>query len=158
MKKCVSVIFVALLLATGACRKAAAPSQDQQAVKQALENYWTQRKNINVKGMKIDYKNFQIAPDQATVDVTFQGTGSDDASIAFRYSLKKNANAWEVVKSEPIGGSMFGGHASGAPPAAGQPASGATELPPGHPAMAPSSPGSSNGMEAAHGSQTPKKK
>lgn len=160
MKKSLSLILLALLLTAGACRKAAPPpSEDEQGIRQALETYWTQRKNINVKSMKIDYKNFQIAPDQATVDVMFQGTGtSNEASISFRYSLKKGASGWEVLKSEPIGGSMYGGHTSGAGAAPGTPPNGAAQLPPGHPSMAPSGPASSNGMEAAHGSEPPKKK
>ncbi len=157
MRKLITPLILVLLLNVVACRKAATTNPEEQAVKQALENYLMQKKGLNLKGMKVDYKNLQIAGDQATLDAMFQSGTASDMTIGFRYTLKKSANGWEVVKSEPTSGSMFGGHAAGGQP--GTAASGEGALPPGHPVVPPSSGGqTSSGMEAAHGKEAPEKK
>lgn len=158
MKKTVVIILLGALLAMGACRKAAQGSANEQAIKQALETYLTKKKNINLQGMKVEYKNLQVAQNHATVDVLFKSSGSGDMSIGFKYAMKKTANGWEVEKSEPTSGSMFGGHATGAP------ATSETQLPPGHPMVSPPATGGTTsggapakGMEPAHGKESPKK-
>lgn len=157
MKKILTLMLLGLLLTAGACKKAATGSADEQAIKQSLETYLTTKKSINLKGVKVDYKNFQIAGDQATVDVLFQSGPSDDMTIGFKYTLKKDANGWEVVKSEATSGSMFGGHAGGAA-AEGAPVTGGAQLPPGHPMVAPPPEGpGATGMAPAH-KETPQKK
>lgn len=163
LKKSITLLLVCLLLMAGACKKAAQGPTEEQAIKQALEKYLTTQKHINLQVLKVEYKNFQIAPDNATVEVMFKSGSSDEMSIGFKYSLKKTANGWEVEKSEATSGSMFGGHAPGAPPA-GSPMTGeAPQLPSGHPNLTqPSGSGTPASpppgpMEPAHGKETPKK-
>lgn len=151
MKKGFAILILGLLLVAGACKKASPGTSEEQAIKQTLETYLTTKKSLNLKGMKVDYKNFQIAQDHATVDVMFSGGSSHDMTIGFKYALKKNAGGWEVEKGEATSGSMFGGHAGG-PPATGE-----APMPAGHPMVAPSAGAQPGGMEAAHGTE-PKKK
>jgi hypothetical protein len=146
-----------LLLLAGACKNATQGSAEEQAIRQSLEKYLTTKKNINLQALKVEYKNIQIVQNQATVDVLFKGGTSNDMTIGFKYSLKKTANGWEVEKSEATSGSMFGGHATGAP------ATGQTPLPPGHPNVAPpagsgtAAPPPPGPMEPAHSKDAPKK-
>ena len=151
-------MLLGVLLTAGACKKATTESSDQQAIKQALETYLSTKKSINLKAMKVDYKNFQIAGDNATVDVLFQSGPSDDMTIGFKYTLKKGATGWEVEKSEATSGSMFGGHAGGGAPAGGAPLTGGAQLPPGHPMVAPPPQNQgATGMTPAHKEAPPKK-
>lgn len=156
MKKLFAVLVMSLLVVGVACKKAALESTEEPAIKKSLEAYLT-KKNINLKAVKAEYKNLQVVADKATIDVLFKGDESSEATIGFKYSLKKSASGWEVEKSEPTGGSMFGGHATGAP------ADGSAPLPAGHPNLQPpaggSAPGSApaGGMEPAHGKESPKK-
>ena len=157
MKKLITLSLLGLLMLAGACKNAAQGSAEEQAIRQSVEKYLTTKKNINLQALKVDYKNFQIAQNQATVDVVFKSGTSNDMTIGFKYSLKKTANGWEVEKSEATSGSMFGGHATGAP------ATGDTTLPPGHPSVTPPAGGGAGSppppapMEPAHGKDAPKK-
>jgi hypothetical protein len=171
LKKIFVVVLLTLLSLSFACKKATSSSAEEQAIRQTLETYLTVKKNVNLKALNVEYKNFQVASDHATVDVMFKSGSSNEMSIGFKYSLKKTAKGWEVEKSEATGGSMFGGHAGPAPNAnlGAAPMAPATpegikaELPPGHPMVAPLSEGTGSakapagGMESAHGKETPKK-
>ena len=171
MKKIFAVVLLALLSLSFACKKAVSGSAEEQAIRQTLETYLTAKKNVNVKALVVEYKNFQVASDHATVDVMFKSGSSNEMSIGFKYSLKKTASGWEVEKSDATGGSMFGGHTGPAPDASPgtAPMAPATpegikaELPPGHPMVAPPSEGAGSAkapagaMEPAHGKETPKK-
>lgn len=157
LKKLITLFLLSLLMMAGACNKAPQGSVEEQAIRQSLEKYLTTKKNINLQALKVEYKNFQIAQDQATVDVTFKSGTSNDMTIGFKYSLKKTANGWEVEKGDPTSGSMFGGHATSAP------ATGETPLPPGHPSVTPPAgsgaptPPPPGPMEPAHSKDAPKK-
>lgn len=141
----------------GACNKAPQGSTEEKAIRESLEKYLTTKKNINLQALKVEYSNFQIAQNQATVDVLFKSGSSNDMTIGFKYSLKKTANGWEVEKGDPTSGSMFGGHAGSAP------ATSATPLPPGHPSVTPPAgsgtpaPPPPGPMEPAHSKDAPKK-
>ncbi|MGB7623015.1 MAG: hypothetical protein WBN92_11755 [Terriglobia bacterium] len=157
MKKLITLFLLSLLMLGGACKKATQGPAEEQAIRQSLEKYLTTKKNINLQALKVEYKNFQITENQATVDVLFKSGTSNDMTIGFKYSLKKTANGWEVEKGDPTSGSMFGGHATSAP------ATGETALPPGHPSVAPpagsGTPASRlpGPMEPAHRKEAPKK-
>ncbi len=150
--------MASLLLFAVACKKATTQSTEEQAIKQAMGTYLA-KKGLNLKSMTVDYKNFQIAGNQATVDVLFQSGQSSDMNIGFKYTLNKDANGWQVVKSEATSGSMFGGHAGGEP-ASGAAVSGEGQLPPGHPMVAPPPAGGQpvGAMEPAHKETQQKKK
>lgn len=152
MKKLIAVLLFGLLVIGVSCKKVSPESTEEPAIKKALEAYLT-KKNINLKIVKADYKNLQVTAHKAAIDVMFKGDESSEASVGFKYTLKKVASGWEVEKSEPTGGSMFGGHATGAPTDAAAP------LPPGHPNVQPPRGGSApaGGLEPAHGKESPKK-
>ncbi|MBZ5537486.1 MAG: hypothetical protein LAO31_16135 [Acidobacteriia bacterium] len=156
MKKLITLFLLSLVMMAGACNKAPQGSSEEKAIRESLEKYLTTKKSINLQALKVEYKNFQVAQNQATVDVLFKGGSSNDMTIGYKYSLKKTADGWEVEKGEATSGSMFGGHA-------GAPASAETPLPPGHPNVTPPAgsgtpaPPPPGPMEPAHSKDAPRK-
>jgi len=94
-------------------------------------------RNFNLAAMDVSVTNVIFRKDQADATVSFSPRGSKGgAGLVMRYTLLLQGNRWVVKGANEAGGSPHSGAgAMGANPHSG----GGGALPPGHPAVPPSS-------------------
>jgi hypothetical protein len=130
--KFVPSILAALLLA--GCNRG---TESKEAVRQAVIDYLSTRKNLNVSSMNVEVSSVTFRKDEADamVSVTPKGSSSGGPqSMTIPYKLERQGSRW-VVKTRggsqenPHGGAAPQGGMQGEAPGAANPA----DLPPGHP-------------------------
>jgi hypothetical protein len=106
-------------------------NRSDEAIRDALLTYLSQRSGLNMSAMDVDIKQVTQEGDHAEAQVEFR-TKQGDARMQMTYKFERQGDNWVVKGSSGTAGS---GH-----PAIpeGSPQPGATaELPPGHPAVPP---------------------
>jgi hypothetical protein len=122
------------LLALAACGRNV---HNEAAVRQGVLDHLAGR-NFNLAAMDVSVTNVIFRKDQADATVSFSPKGSKGgAGLVMRYALQLQGNRWVVKGASEAGGSPHtgGAGAMGANPHSG----GGGALPPGHPAVPPSS-------------------
>jgi hypothetical protein len=118
--KAFGVLLTALLLS--GCNR---HIENKEAVRQAVVDYLSARKNLNVASMNVDVTSVSFKKDEAEAVVAFTSKGAGGPGMTMRYTLERKGSRW-VVKNRPDQGSNPHGGAMPAPP---------SELPPGHPSV-----------------------
>ena len=132
MKKFLLPLVGLVLLLGGGCARR---TDDQAAVRQAIERYLASRPNLNMSGMELQIGGVRIREDSADADVTFRSKTDKMAALSMHYKLRRRGGNWEV--EPPSGGhSGAGGDLPSAHPPAGTTPP-APELPPSHPPVKP---------------------
>jgi len=130
MMKRLLLAVLACLAFTGAACKSSQPVDETAAIRTALQNYLSQRGNLNMAGMDVDVQVMRMDGQTADVNVTFRAKqGGGEMQMA--YQLERQGNAW-VVKGSRSGMGGAGHPAVGE----GSETPGAGELPPAHPPIA----------------------
>jgi hypothetical protein len=96
----------ALLLFTTACKSS--KPDDKEAVRQAVVNYLTSLKGLNIPNMDIVVTQYSVNGNQAQAQVEIRAKNSDASGgmMQLAYNLEKRGDQWVVVKSQPVGGSL----------------------------------------------------
>lgn len=104
---------------------------DDEAIRNALLSYLSQRSGLNMSAMDVNIKQVKREGDHAEAQVEFrakQGNGR----MQMAYQFERQGNSWVVKGSSGTAGSGHPVIPEGAPQSGG-----AGELPPGHPAVPP---------------------
>jgi len=102
-----------------------------EAIRNALLSYLSQRRGLDMSVMDVDVKRVTREGDHAEAQVEFRAK-QGNAKMEMTYQFERQGDAWVVKGSSGTAGS---GHPP-IPEAAPQPG-GSGELPPGHPAVPP---------------------
>jgi len=124
MKKLLLACLAVALAGVGCNRR----TQNEAAVRQAVERYLASRPNLNMQGMDLAVTSVKVRDEKAEAEVTFRAKTDSKAIMSMHYNLKRRGGKWEV---EP----QSGGHGASMPPMEGS-----AELPGGHPPVGSSSP------------------
>ncbi|MBI2817273.1 MAG: hypothetical protein HYX72_10065 [Acidobacteria bacterium] len=100
-------------------------SNDDAAIKQAIEQHLAGRSGLNSSDMVMEVKKVDVKGDNADADVLFRSRSDANATMDFHYKLRKEGSTWKV--ETPSAGS-----APHAMPEGG-PGDGSGAMPPGHP-------------------------
>ena len=82
-----------------------APAADQSPngqIRTAIEAHLAHNSNLNLKSFDTDLKQVTIQGDHAEAQVEFRVKGGPGA-MQLTYQLQKQAGAWSVVESNPVG-------------------------------------------------------
>ena len=112
-----------LCLTIAGCSKKA---NDQDAIRSSIEKRLNGRTDLNMSDMDREVKQISVNGDKATAQVEFRLKGGD-ATMEIEYTLQRQADGWEVLDSQPMGG----GSSDPGPPNGSE--GGGSSLPPGHP-------------------------
>ena len=116
----------------------AAPSDESQAIQDAVVTYVRDVKGLDTSKMDVVLKNQTINGATAEATAEFKIKGSDMPPMIYVYSLEKSAEGWKVISSKPASGEGHGTIPSGTipeghPPVSGHPATtGAPGMASGH--------------------------
>lgn len=116
--------------------------QNEDAVKRGVMDYLSTRQGLNLDSMNVSITSMVFRQNVVDVMVSFSPKGSGAASpMSIAYTLEKNGDRWVVKPRATAGQNPHGGmganpHGMGMPEGGGAPAG---ALPPGHPAVPPSS-------------------
>jgi hypothetical protein len=125
----VLIIAVMALLIIRIQRK---QNSSDEAIRNALLTYLSQRSGLNMSAMDVNIKQVTQEGDHAEAQVEFRAK-QGDAKMEMTYKFERQGDNWVVKGSSGTAGSGHPAIPESAPP---QP--GATgELPPGHPAVPP---------------------
>jgi hypothetical protein len=113
--------------------------QSNDAVRQGVLDYLSQKAGMNVNAMNITLTSVKINGDQADATVSFAAKGVATAQMTMQYHLEQKDNKWTVVGRQDSGQHT-------ATPAPGAGAMGAPDNPHGGGAMA--APGAGGKMPA----------
>lgn len=130
MKKFLLPLMALVLLSGAGCSR---QTDNEAAVRRAIEKYLASRPNLNISGMDLQVSAIKFRGDTAEADVTFRSKTDTQATFAMHYTLRRRQRVWEV--EPPSGG--HGGVPPAAPPGHG---SAAGDLPSGHPPVGSSPP------------------
>src|SRR5713226_1160681 len=100
-------LLITVLLAQlpiAACKKGGA-SNDNQAIRAAVQQHLAQRGTLNMPAMDMDVKQVSIQGDQATAQVEFRAKQGGPGML-MSYNLQRQGGAWAVTSSRPAGGEM----------------------------------------------------
>ena len=117
--------------------------QSNDAVRQGVLDYLSQKAGMNVAAMEINLTSVKINGNQADATVTFAAKGSTSAQMTMQYHLEQKDNKWIVV------GRQDSGQHTATPPPGAMPPAGA--MPPGenpHGGGAMAAPGAPGKMPA----------
>jgi hypothetical protein len=124
MNRALLAMFLgAMLIATNGCKS---KTDEKEAIRAGVIKHLTSLNMLNMSAMDINVTQATVNGNQAQAQVEIRAKNGDAAggSMQLTYSLEKRGDAWEVVKSQPAGGTIQ--HpAPGTMPPGG--------LPPGHP-------------------------
>ncbi len=127
MKKLFLLLIALSLAGTAACGRR---SENEGAVRRALDRYLASRPNLNMHGMYMEVTGIRIREDRADADVVFHAKSDAKAVLSMHYALRRRGGEWEV---EP----QLGAHGGMMPPAQ---SGGPGDLPSGHPPVGSSPP------------------
>jgi hypothetical protein len=133
-------VLLAAILVTGvptACKRGI---DNQEAVRQGVINYLSQRSNLNVSAMNVNVTTVSFRQNEADAVVAFTAKGAAPGQpMSFRYTLERQGDHWVVKGGADAGGSAHGAAGENPHSAANPNPHGAAdplatgELPPGHP-------------------------
>jgi hypothetical protein len=127
-------IVSAILLTVGlaGCNRGGVQSND--AVRQGVLDYLSQKAGMNVAAMDINLTSVKINGNQADTTVTFAAKGTKTAQMTMQYHLEQKDNKWTVVGRQdsgqhgatqaPAGDSPHSAAGAGAAPGAENPHAG----------------------------------
>jgi len=107
---------ILLSICLGACNRG---SQSNEALRQGVVDYLSQKAGMNVAAMDINLTSVKINGNQADTTVTFAAKGTKTAQMTMQYHLEQKDNKWTV-----IGRQDSGQHGSVQAPAGDSPHSG----------------------------------
>ncbi|HYZ86535.1 MAG TPA: hypothetical protein VE621_19130 [Bryobacteraceae bacterium] len=121
-----ALLGLVLLLATAACNRSAA--QSDEAIRTAIVDHLkTSGSGLDPSLVDIKVEKVNFEGNQAKATVSFRPKNAPDAGMAMNYTLESKNGKWEVVGKSGMGSAA--GHGAGAGMGAPQ----SEQLPPGHP-------------------------
>ena len=110
--------------------------QSNDAVRQGVLDYLSQKAGMNVAAMEINLTSVKINGNQADATVTFAAKGSKSAQMTMQYHLEQKDNKWIVVGRQDSG-QHTATPPSGAMPPGENPHGGGAMAAPGAPGKMP---------------------
>lgn len=77
--------------------------QNNDAVRQGVLDYLSQKAGMNVAAMDINLASAKITGNQADATVTFAAKGSSAVQMTIQYHLEQKDNKWSVVGRQDTG-------------------------------------------------------
>jgi len=127
MKVILAWALAAGLAAASGCARGP-KAESEAAILQAVERHLASRSGLNPKNMTLRVGSVKFRQETAEAEVVFTAKNDPKAIMTMHYGLRRQGAGWVVEPQAPAGG----GH--------GAAATGASELPVGHPPVSPATP------------------
>lgn len=122
MKDRVLLLLVCLLgswIALASCGRFSGVNS-KSAIREAVDAHLKQQPGLALSNMTTEVQDVKFDGDKAVAQVVFQSEEAPELKVEVRYTLRRQANRWEVESSTPMGGVGANPHGTAAMPPAGQ--------------------------------------